>query len=69
MDYAVDLGIMSTPAIEINGALIFSSLPSPARLRKKLSKLMAKNGDEAKLHHYLAFVPFLHPAGSQVGTC
>jgi len=38
MDYAVDLGVMSSPAIAIDGKLIFSSLPSPAKLRAELSK-------------------------------
>ena len=27
IDYAVDLGVLSTPAIAINGELIFTSLP------------------------------------------
>ena len=40
MNYAVDLGVMSTPAIAINGELVFSSLPSPAKLRKELNKLL-----------------------------
>ncbi len=40
MDYAVDLGVMSTPAIAIDGELVFSSLPSPAKLRKELSKML-----------------------------
>lgn len=38
MDYAVDLGVMSSPAIAIDGKLVFSSLPSPAKLRSELSK-------------------------------
>lgn len=38
MDYAVDLGVMSSPAIAIDGKLIFSSLPSPAKLRAELGK-------------------------------
>jgi glutaredoxin len=36
MDYAVDLGVMSSPAIAIDGELIFASLPSPAKLRSEL---------------------------------
>lgn len=38
MDYAVELGVMSSPAIAINGELIFASLPSPARLRTELAR-------------------------------
>lgn len=38
MDYAVDLGVMSTPAIAIDGKLVFSSLPSAAKLRPELDK-------------------------------
>ena len=38
MDYAVELGVMSSPAIAIDGKLAFSSLPSSAKLRTELSK-------------------------------
>jgi predicted thioredoxin/glutaredoxin len=33
----VDLGIMSSPAIAIDGELVFSSLPSADKLRAALS--------------------------------
>lgn len=36
IDYAVDLGVLSTPSIAINGELVFKSLPSPNRLRDEL---------------------------------
>jgi len=36
MDYAVALGVLSTPAIAIDGELVFSSLPSAAKLRSAL---------------------------------
>ena len=36
IDYAVDLGVLSTPSIAINGVLVFKSLPSPSRLREEL---------------------------------
>lgn len=36
MDYAVSLGVMSTPAIAINGKLVFSGLPSSSKLRAAL---------------------------------
>jgi glutaredoxin len=41
MDYAVDLGVMSSPAIAIDGALVFFSLPSAARLRAELFRRLA----------------------------
>ena len=41
MDYAVALGVLSTPAIAIDGELVFSGLPSAATLRAAL---------EARLH-------------------
>ena len=42
MDYAVELGVMSSPAIAIDGKLIFSSLPSAAKLRAALEKQLAQ---------------------------
>ena len=42
MDYAVELGVMSSPAIAINGKLMFSSLPSAAKLRAALDKQLAQ---------------------------
>ena len=38
MDYAVDLGVMSSPAIAIDGELMFSSLPSARKLRAELGR-------------------------------
>ncbi len=38
MDYAVELGVMSTPAIAINGELTFVTLPSATKLRGELLK-------------------------------
>jgi glutaredoxin len=38
IDYAVELGVMSSPAIAIDGELVFSSLPNPAKLRSELDK-------------------------------
>lgn len=37
LDYAVSLGVLSTPAIAINGELQFASLPSARALRKELA--------------------------------
>ena len=36
LDYAVSLGVLSTPAIAINGELQFASLPSAKTLRSEL---------------------------------
>lgn len=36
LDYAVSLGVLSTPAIAINGELTFASLPSGKKLRQEL---------------------------------
>ena len=36
LDYAVELGVLSTPAIAINGKLVFSSAPSLKKLRNEL---------------------------------
>lgn len=41
IDYAVELGIISSPAIAIEGKLVFSSLPSPDKLRTELGKRLA----------------------------
>ena len=40
IDYAVELGVMSSPAIAIDGRLVFSSLPSADKLRAELGKLV-----------------------------
>lgn len=44
MDYAVELGVMSTPSIAINEKLVFSSLPSAKKLRSELEKQLNKEG-------------------------
>ena len=45
IDYAVELGVLSTPSIAINGELVFKSLPSPKRLREVLiNQLKGSNG-------------------------
>jgi len=36
IDYAVELGVLSTPSIAINNKLIFTSLPSLKKLRSEL---------------------------------
>jgi len=38
IDYAVQLGVLRTPAIAINGKLVFTSLPSMAQFKKILAR-------------------------------
>lgn len=42
LDYAVSLGVISSPAIAINNELIFSGLPSAGQLRAALRKSLAQ---------------------------
>ena len=39
---AVDLGVVSTPAVAIDGQLIFSSAPTPSDLRKAIEAKAGK---------------------------
>lgn len=38
MDYAVELGVLALPALAINGALVFPSLPSPKQLVEAMTR-------------------------------
>lgn len=38
IDYAVALGVLSTPAIAIDGKLVFTCLPSEKKLRQELKE-------------------------------
>ena len=40
LDYAVRLGVMSTPAIAVNSKLVFTALPSAAKLRLALEQAL-----------------------------
>jgi predicted thioredoxin/glutaredoxin len=42
MDHAVEHGVLSLPAIVIDGELAFSSLPTPHQLRAALTRRIAK---------------------------
>lgn len=46
LDRAVELGVMSTPSIAINGKLVFSSLPSAKKLRTELEGRLGLGGQE-----------------------
>lgn len=39
LDYAVALGVLTLPAIAVNGELRFTALPSPEQFRRALSGL------------------------------
>jgi thioredoxin 1 len=41
IDFAVELGILSTPAIAVDGKLAFVFLPSPKQLQAELTKHVA----------------------------
>ncbi len=43
MDYAVSLGVLSTPAIAVNGRLVFTALPSSRKLRQTLEAEIRKS--------------------------
>lgn len=43
MDYAVSLGVLSTPAIAVNGRLVFTALPSAGKLRTALEAEIRKH--------------------------
>ena len=42
LDYAVALGVLSTPSIAINDELVFTSLPSAKKLRDELVSRLNK---------------------------
>ncbi|MHB1566323.1 MAG: thioredoxin family protein [Acidiferrobacter sp.] len=40
LDHAVDVGVLTSPAIAVNGKLVFSGLPSTKDLRDYLNKTL-----------------------------
>lgn len=42
LDYAVELGVLTLPAIAIDGELVFTSLPTPEQLRDALALRLSK---------------------------
>ena len=44
LDYAVELGVLSPPAMAIDGELVFAALPTPERLRAELAKRLREEG-------------------------
>lgn len=43
IDYAVELGVLSPPAIAIDGTLVFPALPSAERFARELSKRLEQD--------------------------
>ena len=41
LDYAVELGVLTLPAVVIDGELVFASLPSPLELRDAIAQRQA----------------------------
>lgn len=44
IDYAVQLGVLSTPAIAVGGKLVFTALPSEKKLRQLLQQQIEESG-------------------------
>jgi predicted thioredoxin/glutaredoxin len=42
LDYAVRLGVLSTPAVAVDGELVFTSLPSARRLRAFIEQRLGR---------------------------
>jgi len=41
IDYAVELGVLSTPAIALNGELVFSATPSKSKLHQAIQQRLS----------------------------
>ncbi|BAU49685.1 thioredoxin [Sulfurifustis variabilis] len=50
LDYAVKLGVLSTPAITVNGRLVFTALPSAKKLRAALEEEIRKGYVQLPAH-------------------
>ncbi len=46
LDYAVEMGVLSTPAIAVDGKLIYSGLPSAGKLKILLKTKLKQTGEE-----------------------
>ena len=49
MDYAVELGVLSTPSIAIDAELVFTNLPSAKKLRAELESRLDHSDQKAKV--------------------
>lgn len=45
-DYAVELGVLSLPALAIDGQLVFARLPTPERLAQELRRRLAQGNSD-----------------------
>ncbi|RTZ75113.1 MAG: glutaredoxin [Gammaproteobacteria bacterium] len=43
LDYAVELGVLAAPAIAIDGDLVFTGMPRPAKLREYLLERLGED--------------------------
>jgi len=48
LDYSVELGVLSTPSIAIDGELVFRSLPSAKKLRVELESRLNQGRQETQ---------------------
>jgi thioredoxin len=44
LDYAVELGVLTPPAVAIDRELVFASLPTPTQLRRALLRQVGQGG-------------------------
>ena len=49
LDYAVNLGVLSTPAIAIDGEIVFTCLPSLHKLRSELDGRVSAKGKASSI--------------------
>lgn len=49
IDHAVELGVLSTPSIAIDGELIYTSLPSASKLRAELERRLNSDGNGGRV--------------------
>lgn len=45
IDYLAEVGVMTLPALAVDGRLVFSSLPTPAQLARELRRRAAGAAD------------------------
>ena len=43
IDYVVSLGVLTLPAVAIDGTLVFKALPSAAEMRREIGKRLEKH--------------------------
>ena len=49
LDYAVNLGVLSTPAIAIDGELVFTGLPPLHKLLSELDRRISAKGETSSI--------------------